>query len=258
MAVLLVYSACDSGVDILDDRIDTPPGDLIRPDRVVVPPELEAELTSFMEAIQAHIDEHDLAACISRPIDDVQEEAEAIGERVDSLLNTIQDGLNRENFQDRVADMDSTEWVQADSAAIQTLYNETKALDASVCMGDYTSLEDMATDIYTEYAHIIHNIGWDGLTEIMNDIVADWDEGEATIAGYCGVCLGTMAVALGMTIWQSAAVMIGCSGPQMMACIGLVLLVKGITMANSFIAFIHCVQNSCGSAHKLYDIIRRS
>jgi len=27
MAVLLVYSACDSGVDILDDRIDTPPGD---------------------------------------------------------------------------------------------------------------------------------------------------------------------------------------------------------------------------------------
>ena len=37
VAVLLVYSACDSGVDILDDRIDTPPGDLRINDEVPVP-----------------------------------------------------------------------------------------------------------------------------------------------------------------------------------------------------------------------------
>ena len=254
MAVLLVYSACDSGVDVTQDRIDTPPGDLY-PDRVVVPPELEAELTSFMEAVQVHIDEEDPIACVSRPLDDVQEEIDAIGERVDSLLNTIQDGLNTENFHDRVADMDSTDWAQADSAAIQTLYNETKGLDAVACMGDSRDLEDMATNIYMEYTHIINSIGWNGLADLMNDIVEEWEEEEAEIFG-CFGCIRGFAITVGISVWQSAALLMGCSGPQMMACIGLILTVKGIVMANGLASFISCAKRNCRSS-KLKDVIRR-
>jgi len=218
VAVLLVYSACDSGVDTLDDRIDTPPGDLIEIEAIVDPGFRDAVETL---AIQLYEDVYGPEAeqpCIAPPLD--VPAIDEMNSRLDKLLGQLGEGINRHNIMEHVATMDSTQWAQMDSVAMRTLYNEYKDLqiNAYSSCSAMDDIEDMAKDLFAEYAHIIREMGWSMFVDATTQIVASMEDdyGDSDVGAQlfrcCKCKCGWRAVADGAATIAAGAVVAGGCG----------------------------------------------
>jgi len=246
----MIYSGCDDlGVNLDNDTIDTTQGD-IGIDAVVVPPDLELALLGFIEAVQLHIEESPPHLCISRPIEDVEEEADAIGARVDSMLGKVQEGLTMENFYDRIEDLDSTDWARADSAAMRTLYNETKGLDVFGCV-ENEEINTMADNIYAEYADILHNLGSGGLAELIDNLALG-----GTGVDACELtCAGVAAAGVAFHVIVSAIAMAAC-GPAALVCVGAIMLRKAFGISMGIFNLYKCLKICSGTPFKSDDTLR--
>jgi len=160
----MVYSACDSGVDTLDDRIDTPTNDAGI--LAVVYPDLEDALKEYFE------DVHDAVInnpeCYQTQIED--SDLDDVIEKVDALLEPMGEDLDHTNFTDRLL-LDDEEagidWTRMDSVAVQELQDAREGLNDDY-LANCPELEDFiedAEELQEEYAEDISDMGQDKFVE---------------------------------------------------------------------------------------------
>jgi len=172
MASLLIYSACDSGVDTLDDRIDTPPGDLIEIEAVVRTPAQQALMMAMEEWAEAAIDNKIMGSCgnISH------EELADLDAQFQTLLEYAQDGLSRDNIFEVGPTLDSEDWeaipinllIELDGA-YQDYWSNYKAL----CSSGFVEALDNGRKIIQDHSDTVIDLGPDGFSTLLEEILAN-------------------------------------------------------------------------------------
>ena len=171
-----LYSACDSGVDTLDDRIDTPPGDIEI--LAIVYPDLEDALKEYFEDVHDAIINN--PECYQTQIDD--SDLDDVIEKVDAVLEPMGEDLDHTNFMDRLLvdteEEASIDWYRMDSVAVQELQDAREGLNDDYlanCPESEDFVED-AEELLEEYAEDISDMGQDKFVEWVSEFTIGGQE----------------------------------------------------------------------------------
>jgi len=152
MAVLLVYSACDSGVGG-DNPIVSPPIDYAKSG------ESYGKMGSIDDAIDALEDDLDeyldnIPEFCKNPTF-TQTQLEDFDQRIDDVLSDLGPGINQHNLIDHIDDLDSTDWARFDTTKVAGIFSDFKDLYPSVCSMLHESIAEILVDWEEEWGSVI-------------------------------------------------------------------------------------------------------
>jgi len=100
----------------------------------------------------------------------------------------------------------------------------------------------MATEIYTEYAYIIDDLGSNALRQLLNDVL---DDEEGASIEKKSRCVRAFAVTVGFTYIRATFALFSCSASGIFpACIAAVFAWKGAGFLIATALLIECLLNS--------------
>ena len=241
LAALVIWAGCDSLVTPNSDEGLSSDVGLIA--YSYVEPGVLAELEEAIRTLAVQWEEaiESNQACLYVPFD--REDVDPLHDRLDQLLGQLGDGINRHNFWDHIADLNSTDWARLDSLAMNALLQDYRALRApydATCPQD-KDLEDLANNIFAEYAEVIHGLGVDGWNQLVDSVLLDYATGKCKRR-----CKRKLVLARIKGVALSVGGGVACTGLSGGVATGLCAIAAGVVagseMAEAQIAFNECVE----------------